>query len=156
INRFTSIGIFLSGSQDVIQTCFIGTSPDGTMALANGAGVDIEASNNTIGGTAAGTGNTISGNTGYGVRIYGSMTTGNVIVGNHIGTNAAGTGALANGADGVDVVFGANNNTIGGTVAGSGNVISGNTGYGIRINGSDTTANLVEGNVIGTNAAGTG
>ena len=44
------------------------------------------------------------------------------------------------------------NNTIGGSIAGDGDVISGNTGDGIRI---QTTGNLVEGDFIGTDASGT-
>src|SRR5262249_13114286 len=45
------------------------------------------------------------------------------------------------------------NNTIGGAVTGAGNVISGNTGDGLRIN-SGQSGTLVQGNMIGTNAAG--
>jgi hypothetical protein len=41
------------------------------------------------------------------------------------------------------------NNTIGGTTAAAGNVISGNTANGVAISGGGTTANLVEGNTIG-------
>src|SRR5262249_39768781 len=51
---------------------------------------------------------------------------------------------------------GATGNTIGGTAAGAGNVISGNTGAGITLTDSGTTANVVAGNFIGTNAAGNG
>ena len=55
---------------------------------------------------------------------------------------------------------GASNNTIGGTGAGAGNVISGNSSDGIDIGSFSTTlssgnGNLVQGNKIGTNAAGT-
>ena len=46
-------------------------------------------------------------------------------------------------------------NTIGGTAAGAGNVVSGNTSNGIHISRSGTTGNLVAGNWIGTNATGT-
>jgi hypothetical protein len=44
---------------------------------------------------------------------------------------------------------------IGGTAAGAGNVISGNGGEGVRIQDPGTTGTLVQGNKIGTNAAGT-
>jgi hypothetical protein len=52
---------------------------------------------------------------------------------------------------------GARFNTIGGTAPGAGNTISGNTNYGVWITsrGSGATSNLVQGNRIGTNAAGT-
>ncbi len=70
-------------------------------------------------------------------------------MGNDIGTNAAGTAAVANGQYGIDVaVSGA---TIGGTTTGAGNIISGNSDDGVDIDASC----LVEGNDIGTNAAGT-
>ena len=51
------------------------------------------------------------------------------------------------------VNFGSCCNVIGGAVPGAGNVISGNTGIGIRI---DYNQNLVKGNLIGTRADGTG
>ena len=44
-------------------------------------------------------------------------------------------------------------NTIGGTSAAARNVISGNTANGIRLTNSDN--NFIQGNYIGTNAAGT-
>ena len=77
---------------------------------------------------------------------------GNVVAGNTIGLNAAGV-ALANGT-GVLIDSGSSNNTIGGAAPGAGNVISGNTGDGVDITGSGTTGNVVEGNIIGRNAAG--
>ena len=47
--------------------------------------------------------------------LNGSGTTGNVIEGNLIGLNQAGTAAVGNAIDGVDVLVGAADNTIGGT-----------------------------------------
>ena len=43
---------------------------------------------------------------------------------------------------------------MGGTAAGAGNVISGNSNIGVYLDGSTATGNLVQGNLIGTNAAG--
>lgn len=81
----------------------------------------------------------------------------NTIVGNDIGhlTNSgtdAGSGE-ANAFNGLHIL-GANN-TIGGTTAGWGNVLSGNNDGGITITGAAATGNVVQGNLIGTNAAGT-
>ncbi len=80
---------------------------------------------------------------------------GNEVVGNYIGTNIAGTIALPNGR-GV-LVLGTQNNIIGGNNAAARNIISGNDGNGIsfEINGIfRPDNNRVEGNYIGTNAAG--
>ena len=63
--------------------------------------------------------------------------------------------ALANGGNGITISGGASGNTIGGTTAGAGNLISGNAGYGIDITGSGTNGNFVQGNFIGANLAGT-
>ncbi len=116
--------------------------------------INSGSSGNTIGGTVSGTGNVISGNTGDGVEITGSGTTGNLVAGNLIGTNAADTAALANRNDGLEIDNSATGNTIGGGAADTDNVISGNTNYGVEINGSGTTGNLVAGNFIGTDVAG--
>ena len=82
---------------------------------------------------------------------------GNSVQGNYIGTNAAGTGALPNGRGVLieaDQDGSANNNVIGGNSPAQRNVISGNTSYGVLIQGGDTTANRIEGNYVGANAAG--
>ncbi len=165
----------LESTDNLIEGNRIGTNADGTVALGGNCGVAIVsgATDNTIGGTAPGAGNLISGNTvarGYypnpaGVEIVGDTTSGNLVEGNLIGTSFDGTAAVPNGAwsssgsfGGVVISGGANNNTIGGTAAGTRNVISGNVGAGVSIDidqGDGTADNVVEGNVIGTNAAGT-
>ena len=162
IYNFTGgAGIHIQTNGNLVTGNFLGTDVNGTGAgPGNGTGVviDTSASNNTIGGTGAGAGNVISGNSGDGIDI---SSDGNLVQGNLIGTNAAGTAALGNGGTGVVIDNGASNNTIGGTGAGAGNVISGNSSDGIDIGSFFTTPvssgndNLVQGNKIGTNAAGT-
>ena len=103
--------------------------------------------------------NVIVNNQSYGILITDVNTSQNVIVGNHIGIDKAGTTALGNVLDGVALLNGANANSIG--QAGNGNVISGNGHSGVWINGMDsvgdrTSFNTLAGNLIGTNAAGTG
>jgi hypothetical protein len=140
----------------------IGTDGSGTKQLANGTGVRLDgASNNTIGGTALGAGNIISGNTYVGL-LLGSNSTHNLVQGNLIGTTAAGNAgfntevqlySLPNG-DGVEIQSDSNNNTIGGTAAGAGNLIADNTGSGIVIGGpvdNTNTGTVVQGNYIGNN-----
>jgi titin len=103
----------------------------------------------------AGAGNLISGNTFDGIALFGS---GNLVQGDLIGTDITGTQALGNGHDGVFVGTGANTNTIGGTVAGAGNLIAANGGSGVvisAITGVLIQSNLIEGNFIGTDASGT-
>jgi hypothetical protein len=145
----------LGTSQNLVQGNLIGTNADETAALKNYIGVAIAAgaTTNTIGGSAAGDGNVISGNAQQGVLITGTGTNGNLVEGNQIGTNAGATIVLKN-LVGVTISAGAERNTIGGTPAGDGNVISGNTQQGILITDAGTTGNVVEGNEIGTNQAG--
>ena len=135
----------------------IGTNTAGTAALANFNGLVIEggASGNTIGGTLASAANVVSGNTDYGVVIANSGTSGNLIVGNFLGTGATGNTAVPNGLDGIAIGNQASGNTVGGAVAGSRNLISGNDYAGVEFGQSGTTGNVVLGNDIGTNAAGT-
>jgi hypothetical protein len=143
-------------SGDLVTGDYIGTNAAGTGAVANlGHGVVITAgaTANTIGGTTAGARDLLSGNVNNGVALSGSTTSGNVVEGDYIGTNATGTAPLGNGADGV-FFSGATDNTIGGTVAGARDVISGNAWDGVHIVGTGTTGNVVEGDYIGTNAAG--
>jgi hypothetical protein len=164
INRFAGNGVLLSGSGatgNFIEGNFIGTNAAGSAAPGNGDdGVDVfGADDNTIGGTAAGDRNVISGNGGDGIQIVGGLgTTGNQVLGNYIGTDKNGTSALGNSEEGV-LVFSVSDNTVGGTTAGAGNVISGNGGDGIQISGNASigiaTGNEVAGNLVGTKANGT-
>ena len=79
----------------------------------------------------------------------------NIIQGNFLGINSSGSGATAN-VHGIVIEDGSGNNLIGGTVPSARNLISGNTGHGIRLEGDDAvTGNRIEGNLIGTDASGT-
>lgn len=158
ISGNTQSGVFIGGSGNTIQGNFIGTNASGTAALGNilGGITLVDAANNQIGGAAAGAGNLISGNNSQGIGL--AHASGIVIEGNFIGTNAAGTAAIANNGAGISMGPGpggsdSSSNRIGGLVTGARNVISGNTGSGIFINGTGSN-NLIQGNFIGTNAAG--
>ncbi len=150
-------GILLTGAGatgNVIAGNIIGLNPGGGSIFRNSFdGIHIDnAPGNTIGGTTADARNTITGNNN-GVYITGAGATGNVVEGNFIGTGSDGLTSLGNAVDGV-VVDNAPGNTIGGTASGAGNVISGNN-RGIVITGSGSTADLVQGNCIGTDLTGT-
>jgi hypothetical protein len=155
VQAFGGSGIRLSsgGGGSKVLGNYIGTNAAGTAALGNGFGVTVLSANNTIGGTAAGARNVVSGNSRRGVAISGAGATGNQLLGNYIGTNAAGTAALGNGEEGV-FISDSPSNTVGGSVAGARNVISGNIGDGVFI-GSGADFSHLFGNYIGTNAAGT-
>jgi parallel beta-helix repeat protein len=173
-----------AGSSNTVQGNLIGTDVTGTKALG-GIGVSIiyEYNYATIGGTSPTARNVISGNSGPG--IYLDMVWDNTIQGNYIGTDPTATVAVPNTGAGIQsddatirwwgsstpvtVVFPAFMNTIGGTVSGAGNVISGNAKDGISIagstqdyNGAAVTGagigtpegNPILGNLIGTDASG--
>ncbi|MET0646923.1 MAG: Calx-beta domain-containing protein, partial [Pyrinomonadaceae bacterium] len=140
-----SVSAFVSDALNVIQGNYIGTDAAGAKALGNNTGIDVSTQNTTVGGTQPGEGNVISGNER---GVYCTSGGNAVVLGNLIGTDAAGTAPVGN-QTGVYLLSG--RSTIGGTAAGAGNVISGNW-WGIRISGN---SNVVRGNRIGTDAAGT-
>jgi titin len=129
---------------------YIGTDASGTVARGNGTGIFIsDLSNNRIGGTSAADRNVISGN-GDGIVTL-VHTINNIIQGNYIGTDASGTLPLGN-YNGIVFLSGFNTNLVGGSSPGAGNVIAANSNDGIELNGS--AGNTIQGNYIGTNAAG--
>ncbi len=143
-----------------IQGNKVGTTADGNSKLGNGKwGIvigDISA-DTLVGGTKPGEGNLISGNGSLGILLSAGndgihFMTNSHIEGNLIGTNADGTSALGNGENGISASGQMTNTVIGGTAAGAGNVISGNGWNGIT--NYYSTDMIVQGNFIGTNAAG--
>ncbi len=149
---FSGSGIVLNPGANATEVVadYIGWSAAGGQARPNGTGISINgASNNTIGGTIAGSGNVISGNTGDGILMNtgGGAGSDNDIYGNLIGTDPTGTFADANGESGIDVE-GAPGTQIGLPVTNAGNVISGNTGPGIELL-SGATGTVIQNNEIG-------
>ncbi|HLZ06953.1 MAG TPA: hypothetical protein VKT80_00030, partial [Chloroflexota bacterium] len=110
---------------------------NGTNAGAGADGIDVTGGNTTIEGLAI---NRYSG-TGIFIGTLG----GDTIKADYLGTDPTGTVALANN---IGLYIGSGNNVIGGTAAGSANLISGNTVDGIQI-GAGGTLNTIVGNVIG-------
>jgi len=148
------VGVIITGSTSTgnkIQGNLIGTDATGTFALGNsGEGVRvIDAPSTLVGGAVSGARNIISGNS-RGVSIEGAAT-GSLIVGNYIGTDITGSNGLGNAQEGVEL-YSCSGNTIGGTIKGTRNVISGNGDDGVYITGGKM--NLVQGNYIGTKADG--
>ncbi len=157
INRFAANGIRLaSGGSNTVQCSWIGLGAAGDAAGNGLAGIRIESStNNQIGGTAgSATRNVISGNLGNGIEIANAAATQTTIHGNSIGTNPAGTARVANGANGI--LTKADRTAVGGTAAGAGNLISGNTASGVYLNVPGAAlGSTVQGNSIGLALAGT-
>ena len=149
-------GIILDNTVNAsIRGNFIGLTASGASVLGNGQnGIFLTngTTGATIGGTAAGTGNTIGGNAGAGIALSGNLTTGNTILGNFIGTDQTGTLNLGNGGDGILVTTGASNNMLGGTDSNAGNIIAFNGRDGIRIENSAGNGNAILGNRIFANS----
>jgi hypothetical protein len=164
-NGITITSAVLDRSDNVVST-IANAQPTGNLVEGNSigtvvgsdhsgntySGIFIEAAaGNTIGGTTLLSKNLISANS-TGVTIRDAASTGNLVIGNLIGTAALATGILPNTIDGVRI-DNAPGNTIGGTAAGTLNIISGNS-TGVRITGAGATGNLIEGNAIGTDSTG--
>ena len=125
-------GDFASVSGSAARGNYIGTNAAGTGSLGGGTGIALfPASEFAIGGPAGGEGNVISGNGDYGISMTYDCVTAvdhNVIQGNRIGVDSSGTNPLANVQGGIYLGCLAQNNQIGGTAAGAGNVIAHNGG----------------------------
>ena len=121
---------------------------NGTNA-STASGLKITAGSSTVRGFVV---NNFS--TQYGIELSGSG--GNVVAGNYLNLNAAGTAAAPiEMFSGVGIVS-SPGNTIGGITASDRNVIGGNTLHQcIDINNAGSTGNVIQGNYIGLNAAGT-
>ena len=135
---FGAVELSYTGSQgNLIQGNYLGVNVNGTGAVANGEGVEMDsgAQNNTVGGTTAAARNIISGNTFGGVQLGQSISNSgsasvsavNLVQGNYIGTKADGASALANGFAGVRVPANADNNQV------VNNRIAFNNGDGVQI-----------------------
>ena len=156
-NASYGIDIHDSGTKfNVVAGNDIGTNADGTLAIGNlyGVVIDNNASGNTIGGLAttpgAGVGNVISGNNGHGIQIsFGAAD--NMVAGNLIGLSAAATTRLGNTYQGIEIFAAGPGNSVGGAVAGLGNTVAANNGFGIELAG--TSGTLLEGNTVGTNGS---
>ena len=116
----------------------------GASAGDDASGLDLRAGNSTVRGLV------VNGFARGAIQISGGE--GNVVEGCYLGTDASGTRARGN-YIGVAIDDSASNR-IGGGEPGQGNVISGNAGYGVDVEG-DFGENRIWGNLIGTDASGT-
>jgi len=145
----TGIHTFGPGG-NVIRGNFLGTDPTGTFAKPNGNAVIVSAPNDLVGGGTPADRNLVSGNTAgvfSGAIQFDSLVPG-AVQGNLVGTDATGMLAIPN----AEGIYTNGPVTIGGSVSGTGNVISGNSLDGLFIQG----AVVIQGNLIGTTADGSG
>ncbi|PIX36177.1 MAG: hypothetical protein COZ59_02485 [Bacteroidetes bacterium CG_4_8_14_3_um_filter_31_14] len=143
-------------NNNTIQGNFVGLNRTGNAALRNYDGISIEGTSkyNLIGGYTPAERNYVSGNVAYGIPVFGAGCNYNIIAGNYVGTDTTGTIAISN-TYGVLFDDGASYNTLGGRTVGAGNLLSGNSGYGVFLYNFGTVKDTVVGNLIGTDYSGT-
>ncbi len=126
---------------NIVSSNRVGTDPAGVSPRGNGDdGIEIDsAALNTI------EGNLVSANFETGIETDDGDATNNVIRANVVGLGLAQTIALPND---LGILAEGNNNLY------AGNTVAGNVFQGIRL-GGDGAGNRVEGNIVGTNSAGT-
>lgn len=141
---------------------FIGTDANGSYEIPGArneyidqSGVEIGngASSNRIGTPALADRNVISGNPYSGVRINHANTKGNLVQNNLVGLTPNGSDSLYTYVAGIDVQWGANETIVGGYEDHAGNVVTGNTNYGIDLSHSSKN-NRIVGNYLGTDVTG--
>ncbi len=145
-------GISVAGNNNRIQGCYIGIEPDGMTAAANDLGVSNHTGTSDgllVGGTNPEDRNILSGN----YEGASSPNTGHInwtYQGNYIGVGKDGLTAVPNaqpGGSGAISIDNDDGHTVGGSVTGAINVISGNQSMGIAPHNTDNL--VVEGNYFG-------
>ncbi len=163
VTGFDTHGIIVTGSNNRIESNYVGIDPSGQVKPNLNAGVYIAgtSSNNVVGTNGDGVndaneGNVLSGNGWHGVLVQFANTTSNTIAGNLIGTDPTGTIAIPNQYQGIEL-----NDSVGNLVGTNadgisdsleGNLISGNNAYGIGVVNADD--NTIAGNLIGVGSDG--
>jgi len=153
VHSFNFDGFGVNGANNIIAGNYIGTDQTGLLdkgnterGVGNGPGTS---SNLVIGGLDPEDRNIISGNDGPGISPN-AGSTGWKVLGNYVGLGSDGLTSVANsayGGSGGLSIDNDDNHTVGGSLAGSTNVISGNNSFGIF---PDNTKNLtIQGNIIG-------
>jgi uncharacterized repeat protein (TIGR01451 family) len=153
--------VAIAGTGAAVQGNYFGTDETGTSALEPRGGVGIVGTDATIGGSA---GVTLGGPCTGACNVFAnglilsspfSEAGNHVVQGNFLGTDVSGSVALgrSNGT-GIEIAD-TTDNLIGGNVPAERNLISGNALQGVVI-ANTSFRNRIVGNLIGTNASGTG
>ncbi len=160
------IGTDYTGTQLMTHSRGTGNAQAGVhVGIVSNAGFTLKCHDILIGGTTVAARNIISGNNSEDSSYIGGVSINdgsyNVTVqGNYIGTDVTGTLSIPNGtgvlmdtSDNAQVQE-AYDNVIGGDSANERNIISGNNGSGVYLNGPGLTTNSFQGNYIGLGADG--
>ena len=168
VARFCCTGNQSPISGNVIRGNYVGVNATGSAAIPNqregiritSVNANVPVTGNLVGGTQAGAGNVVSGNRFDGINLDGFYVSNNTVQGNFVGTNSNGSFPIPNDGDGIYVI--GSNNLIGGPSPGARNVISGNGRNASGVEGGNGvfietgSGNILQGNIIGANAALTG
>jgi len=153
VGGFGAAGIHVEAGADntTLQSDYLGVASDGTTAVPNGFGLVVDANNAQI------TGDLISGNSSDGIDF--NSAAGGTVTNNKIGTDASGEYAVANQGAGIHL-YASSGVVIGGSSAAM-NVIAGNMGSGIFLDGVfvnnvtvGSTNCTIDSNFIGTDLLG--
>ncbi len=152
-------------NNNVIQGNYLGTNVTGTAPLGfTNIGMLLTGGDNLVGGTTGvtpggactGACNLFGGYSFAGIDLAAPSGANNQIEGNYFGLNVNGAAMPGFfGSTGIWINGSANNNTIGGTAGGAGNVFAGQSTQAIWIDGAGADSNQIVGNIMGTNSAGT-
>ncbi len=148
-------GVIIAGAGEDFDCLVIDSAGNAVRGLqvqhcSNGLLLAQNATANVIGGPEASQRNVIS-DCKVAIEIDG---TANIVQGNYLGTEPTGTESRPNAMEGIWIAPGGRDNIIGGSVPGEGNLISGNSLYGLNIGGANATGNVVKGNLIGVDVTG--
>jgi FlgD Ig-like domain len=144
--------IVIGGGGTGVGGCRLGVTLNGTALMPGRGAVEIEADGNTIGGTSPADRNIIL--PGSEAAVYIGPHSGNVVIGNYIGLKPNGQEAYGTTGTGVRVrawPSAAEDNRIGGTAPGSGNVFG---GLLIAVSLGEATDTTIQGNLFGLAADG--
>ncbi|WP_027002467.1 LamG-like jellyroll fold domain-containing protein [Hugenholtzia roseola] len=155
INSHFNSAINITGDNNQVSGCFIGTDATGTAAAgaSNTNGIGVSGSNNTIGGLNLADRMLLSGHDGRGVDISDGTT--NIVQNCYIGTDKSGLNSLSNSFGGISI-SGGSLHIIGTNALNARNIISGLTGFATAISvfGSANT-NTIQYNWVGIASDGT-
>jgi len=142
--------VVIEGENNIIRGNLIGTDAQGGSAISNSIGIEIRGAGGTVGGTTPGSRNVISGNSSTGLYLNEAVNVS--VTGNYVGLDNSGENAIEGQSQGIRISGGSDHKI-------TGNTISGNEGYGVRIDnsvqsGAGAENVVVSGNMIGPDPSG--